>query len=139
MEPNEEQLYESVGILKYEDAPLMKLVVEVDPEISRYYRALIPKYIVSNRQMYAPHVSVVRNEIPPNMEVWRKYDGQEVVFKYSNIVYSSVNYIWINIFCSRLEEIRSELGLRVHSDYTIPPAGFNHCFHCTIGNFKSLK
>ena len=133
-----ERLHESVGVLRYTELPAIKLIVEVDPGISDFYRALIPKHIRSNRQMYAPHISVVRKEIPPNMDVWGKYEGHEVVFTYSNRIHMSQNYVWLNVFCTRLEEIRRELGLRVHSDYTLPPEGFNHCFHTTIGNFKEL-
>ena len=130
-------LFKSSGILRYTRTDTsLKLVVEIDKELTRYYRALIPKYIKSSPQMYAPHISLVRKEIPPNMEVWDKYEGQEIDFFYENIVYFGDVYCWLNVFSKRFEEIRAELGLRVESIYTLPPEGFVKCFHTTLGNFK---
>jgi hypothetical protein len=132
-------LYKSVGVLKYTDVSTagIKLIVEVDPGIVDYYRALIPPwYPKLNRQMYAPHISVVRRETPPNMDVWGKYEGENVEFFYSNVVHSGTVYWWLNVFCKRLEEIRLELGLPVDSPYTLPPEGFDKCFHMTLGNCK---
>lgn len=133
-------LHTSKGKLRYditEDAGY-KLIVEVDLGIVQFYRALIPPwYPKINPQKYRPHISVVRNEIPPNKEVWRKYEGDEVEFLYSNIVHSGTVYWWLNCFSVKLEEIRLELGLPVDSPYTRPPDGLKKTFHCTIGNIKS--
>ena len=134
-------LYKSSGILKYSIASYgYKLVMEIDKQISEYYRSLMPKYIKTNRQMYAPHVSVVRKEIPVNLQYWGKYEGEEVDFYYDNTVHYGKVYCWLNVFCKRLEEIRTELGLSVDSPYTLPPeeTGCVKCFHTTIGNFKGL-
>jgi hypothetical protein len=131
-------LHRSTGILEYSNGNGYGLRVVIDPEISRYYRSLIPKYIVSNVQMYAPHISVIRKEVPPSLAAWKRHHGVEVEFEYENIVRFGSVYVWLNCFCFRLEEIRKELGLEVHSHYTLPPDGFSHCFHCTIGNFKVI-
>lgn len=128
-------LHKSNGILRYHPN---KLIVEVDQGINDYYRKLIPKWIKTNKQMYAAHISVVRKEIPPNMQYWGKYDGDEVEFYYENIIRFGTVYCWLNVFSTRLEEIRLELGLPVSSMYTLPPEGFAKCFHTTIGNFKGL-
>lgn len=128
-------LHKSTGILKYYPN---KLIVEIDQEISNYYRKLIPKWIKTNKQMYQAHISVVRNEIPPNMQYWDKYEGNEIEFYYENIVRFGTVYCWLNVFSTRLEEIRIELGLPVSSMYTLPPEGFTKCFHATLGNFKGL-
>ncbi len=128
----------SSGTLRYHSDPY-KLTVEVDPEIVRYYRSLVPKSIKLNQQMYAPHISVVRNEIPKNMEVWGKYDGQKIMFCYSNWVYFGTVYAWLNAFSEELERIRIELGLPVRTEYIRPPADkWIKCFHITIGNQKTL-
>ena len=37
--------YESVGVLRYYTEPVLKLVVDVDQEVSEYYRSLMPKSI----------------------------------------------------------------------------------------------
>lgn len=116
----------------------MKLVVEIDSEISGYYRSLIPKWIHSNRQLYPPHISVVRKEVPKIMAAWNKYDGQEIEFWYENIIHFGSVYLWLNAFSSRLEEIRVELGLPISNIYTLPPEGYTKCFHITLGNFKGI-
>jgi len=137
--PYKGELFESVGVLRYsikEDYGY-RLVVEIDPEIVNYYRALIPPWKGKPaRQMYAPHISVVRNEVPINLDAWGKYEGEQVPFLYSNHIYHGTVYWWLNAFCTRLEAIRVELGLPVSSQYTMPPEGFVKCFHLTIGNMK---
>lgn len=133
------RLYSSIGRLKYDVGEFgYKLILEVDPELVNYYRSLVPKWIKINRQMYAPHISVVRKEIPPNLNEWGKHEGREVEFAYANIVYNGTIYYWLNAFSGRLEKIRQELGLPVTSEYTRPPDGWIKCFHITIGNRKGL-
>lgn len=128
-------LFKSTGCLRYGEN---KLVLEADQELSRYYFSLIPKYVKLNQQRYAPHISIVRKEVPSKMEYWKKYDGEAVEFLYEPYVYNDETYYWINTFSNRLEEIRLELGLPVSSEYTRPPGGFFKCFHMTIGNCKWL-
>lgn len=128
-------MFNSNGILKYSDNS-SKLVVEVDPEISKYYFSLIPKYFKLNKQMFAPHISVVRNIDVSNMLSWNKYQNQEVLFEYESYIYMDETYCWLNIFASKLEDIRKELGLSPFGDVTLSPNGF-HNFHMTIGNFKN--
>lgn len=133
-------LHKSNGILKYSKSDVgFKLIVEVDPGIALFYRALIPKYITFNPQRYAPHISVVRNEIPPNIQYWGKYENQEVEFTYSNVIKNGKVYWWLDAFSNQLEDIRVELGLPISSEYTRPPDGFEKIFHITIGNQKDLK
>jgi hypothetical protein len=131
-------LYWSKGTLVYgaDNNGLSKLNVLVDPGIVSLYRALIPPYYTANPQMYAPHISVVRKETPPNMEFWGKYEGEVVEYAYSPEIHRGTVYWWLNAFCVRLEEIRTELGLPVSSQYTMPPEGFVKCFHITLGNSK---
>lgn len=133
----EGELFWSSGPLRYTiDRSGYKLNVMVDRGISDYYRSLIPKYVGLNGTRYPPHVSVVRKEIPRNLEFWGKYEGEVVNFAYSNIVHSGKVYYWLNVFSERLEQIRLELGLPVSTEYTRPPDGWTRCFHCTIGNIK---
>lgn len=128
-------LFKSTGILRYGKN---KVIVEIDPGISDFYRSLIPKYLPYNRQLYAPHISVVRKETPPNMEYWEKYEGQPIEFEYDNEIQIGTVYFWLNCFSVRLEEIRQELGLPVSSPYTLPPEGYLKCFHSTLANRKNL-
>jgi hypothetical protein len=131
-------LYKSTGIIRYYTEPL-KVIVEVDPQISAYYRVMIPRWIHTQPQMYPPHISVVRNETPQDMTFWGKHEGDEVEFHYENVVRSGEVYIWLNVFSTKLELLRTELGLLVDSPYTTPPPGFNKCFHITLGNFKHAQ
>lgn len=132
-------LHKSHGILRYSIEPIVghKLIVEVDREISNYYRDLIPKYIDWTPQKYPPHISVVRYETPLT-DAWGKYDGEQIEFEYSGIIHSGTTYWWLNAFSERLEEIRVELGLPISSEYTRPPEGFDKVFHITLANCKII-
>lgn len=127
--------YKSSGILRYFDNPY-KLWVEVDPELTAFYRSLVPKSVGLKPQRYIPHISVIRKEEIPYIEYWGKYEGEEIVFKYESKIYHGKYYYWLNVYCSRLEEIRAELGLPISSEITRPPDGWHWCFHTTIGNIK---
>jgi hypothetical protein len=134
-------LHSSKGPLRYSHAKNagFKLILEVDPDLAYFDRAMIPKHISINPQKYAPHISVVRNEHCVNMEYWGKYEGEQIEFKYSNYIHNGEVYWWINAFSAKLEEIRIELGLPVSSLYTIPPNGYLKCFHITLANSKLLN
>lgn len=129
-------MFTSVGRLEYSDNPY-KLVVRVDPEIARYYFEQVTKigHIDLNRQRWAPHISVVRKEIPVNKSVWNKYQGSKVTFHYDHYVYNDRVYYWLNAYSEELESIRKELGLTRVSKITQSPSGA-HRFHITIGNTK---
>jgi hypothetical protein len=111
------------------------LVVDVDPEIVEYARSLVPKAVRLNRQKYAAHITVVRNEVPPNMAAWRAHEGEIVQFEYSPNVYNDQLYYWLGATCPRLREVRVELGLAEWSEFTRPP-DMADLFHITIGNLK---
>lgn len=133
-------LFQSIGVLHYShnDNYGYRLVMDVDQGIADFYRSMLPKWIDRKPQRYGAHVSIVRKEVPVNLDVWGKHEGQEIEFSYSNMVQTGIVYFWLNVFCKRLEEIRVELGLPVSSEYTLPPEGFVKCFHMTIGNSKRL-
>ncbi len=132
-------LFEAKGILKYSVVDIgYKLVVEVDQGIADFYRALIPKARGVNRQRYGAHISVVRKEVPLDLSKWGKYHGEEVEFTYDNEVKWGQVYYWLNCFSKKLEDVRTELGLPVSSQYTRPPGSWIKCFHMTVGNVKEV-
>jgi hypothetical protein len=132
-------MHKSKGKLHYDYGNAgLKLIVDVDPGITSFYRSLIPKYITLNPQRHNPHISVVRHEHSINMEYWGKYEGEQVEFEYSNYIHNGTVYWWLNAFSARLEAIRVELGLYVHDKYTKPPDGYLKCFHITLANSKIL-
>lgn len=122
-------LYKSVGILRYFHNGNYKLIVEIDQALVNYYRSLIPKYINFQNSKYRAHISVVRREIPNNLEYWNKYEGNKVIFYYNPSINIGQKYIWLNVICSKLNIIRKELGLPINR-------GSYKYFHFTIGNMK---
>jgi hypothetical protein len=115
--------------------PVIRAVVEIDPEIANYYRSLIPKHITFKKPLHPAHISVVRKAIPENMEFWGKYEGEIITFEYDPYICFSEKYCWLRCYSTRLEDIREELGLPRHSPVTRPPDE-TPCFHTTIANFK---
>lgn len=117
-------------------------IVTADREITRYYRWWVDKSILNPMEVeghglkkpsWDAHVSVVRGEKPAadKMHLWRKYHGEEIAFEYKHEVRQSgdttggdrPNWYWfVEVKCPRLDEIRTELGLRT---------GWKH--HLTIG------
>jgi hypothetical protein len=129
-------LFSSIGKLHYDldNNGLYKLIVLIDPAITSYYRALIPKYRTVHGQRHAPHISVIRKEPPQKLEFWGKYEDRDIEFHYDNMIQCGTVYYWLNVFSKELEEIRVELGLPIASQYTLPPEGWTKCFHTTLGN-----
>jgi len=129
-------LHKSKGLFEYRVVDgYHRLVVLVDPELHRYLRALVPRGATCNRPRYAPHITVVRGEVPPRLDLWGKLEGQEVEFEYSDFIHHDGTYWWINCFSSTLIDVRLELGLPSSYRLTRPPDG-TECFHSTIGNSK---
>lgn len=124
----------SVGPLRYTDAEY-KLNVEVDPEIVRLARSFVPKTVKLNRTRFAPHITVVRNEIPKNISGWRSLEGVFVGFEYDPCVLNDDTYYWLRVWSPTLTKIRIELGLPASSEWTRAPDGFES-YHLTIGNLK---
>lgn len=127
----------SSGTLIYSENPY-KLIVDVDNEIGRYYRSLIPPTHRVQKPLYNSHISTVRNEMPVNLSVWGKYQNQTIEFEYEPFVYNGELYYWLNVYCQELEDIRLELGLQNTSPFTRSPNG-KHRFHITIANLKHIK
>lgn len=129
---------ESTGTLRYSQRDdRFWLVVDVDPEIVEFARSLVPKTLKLNKQRYDPHITVVRNERPVNMDAWRAHEGELIQFSYSSVVFDDGLYWWLVASCPRLQEVRVELGLLEHSEFTRPP-DMTDLFHITIGNRKGL-
>ena len=131
----QEMLFHDKGIFRY--GPGVRAIVEVDQGISDYYRKLIPKYYYVQSQMYKAHITVVRTEkeSPKNMNVWGKYEGEEIPFTYDNHVYNDANYWYLNVQSDRIGDIREELGL---PRFRFGEIGSNrNGYHITIANNKN--
>lgn len=126
----QQKLFSSVGVLKY--GPDIRAIVEIDGDIGRYYRSLIPKYHYVQPPMYKPHITVVRlgRESPSNMELWGKHEGESIHFQYSGEVHFDKQYYYLDAYSEQIGKIREELGLPYFR------TGFDS-YHITIGNVKN--
>lgn len=134
-------LVTSLGRLRHsrnEETGTFKLIVEIDPQIAAYARALIPKYYVARPQKYSPHITVIRNEFVKDVTNWGNRDLEQVSFQYSPVVQRDHVYYWLNVYCDELTEIRISYGLPASYRLRRPPSG-EDCYHCTIANQKKLE
>jgi len=124
-------MFTSIGQLTYHDG--WRSVLDIDEGLAEYYRNQIPRTIAFNKPFYNSHITVVRGkyETPINKDIWGKYEGDIIEFKYDHSLRIDETYIWIKVECKRLESIRLELGL-------------NNCydrfkgFHITVANRKNI-
>lgn len=130
-----ETLHTSVGRLRYAQNSFW-LCVDVNQDIANMYLALLPKAWQPQRPKWPAHITVVRDEPPPNEAAWKKYDGQPLEFYYLSGVKQGKIYWWLDVYCKQLEEIRLELGLPVVNLFEPPLPGFRKRFHMTIANCK---
>ena len=131
--------HKSEGTLAYSIEPLVghKLIVSIDPGIAETYRALVPKAVRLQRGKFAPHISVIRKEPIPNLDLWGKHEGALIAFEYEPHVYNDEMYYWLRCYSPALIAIRRELGLDDLSELARPP-DLADCFHTTLGNTKSV-
>ncbi len=132
-------MFASKGTLRYSPKLLGTteekwwLILFCSAELGGYYRRLYELNHYRSRKLQAPgwkdHVSVVRNEEPPNRDIWFKYEGLEVEFRYEPIVKNNNIYFWLEVECEFLSDLRIELGLPRKPEFD---------FHVTVGNNINL-
>jgi len=108
------------------------LIIECDPDLGRYWRWLYEKHHHHLRQLQAPlwgaHVSVIRDEEPPNLELWEQAPQPIVTLDYDHEPQETADYIWLRVNCEAALDYREALGLPRQ-----PPTPL----HLTIGNCKA--
>jgi hypothetical protein len=90
--------YTSIGLLRYSFDPRSnepKLHVDIDSGIAEMYRALVPKAVRLQRPKFAPHISVVRKEPVPRLDLWGVFEGREIEFEYEPTIYNDEIYYWL--------------------------------------------
>lgn len=122
--------HKGTGIIKYDPyrGGMKKktqwwAVVEIDKEITRYFRWMVKQnlWIDLAQPSWDAHISIIRGERPPEdkRDLWKKYDGQKVDFKYSLNVRRSgdttkwdrpSHYWFVEVDCPQLKQIREEFG-----------------------------
>ncbi len=105
------------------------LILKTDEGLVDYYQHWIKHHydVGFERTVWGSHISVIRKEEPPTREAWKKYEGEEIPFTYTNQVYRVHWFFCINVQSARLEDIRLELGLP-----KLPRFGF----HLTVGRLN---
>ena len=134
-------MFQSSGLFQYSDpSEELRLVVAVDPDLTAFYRSLLPKSVRFNKPRWPAHCTIVRTgkENPKNLEYWYKYGSDVVTFNYDPYIYEDNTYFWLNVWCDLFVDIRTELGLPAKSRWTLPPSGGHQCFHITIANKKGV-
>ncbi len=126
----------SSGPLRYSVSPEgFKLIVEVDPEITRLARALVPSHLYPQPTRYAAHITVVRKETPSRPEAWGAFEGREAVFSYTPEVAHDDAHFWLCCWSPFLLSVRYGLGLPLMTALTRPPSG-QDCFHITVATAR---
>jgi hypothetical protein len=127
----------SIGTLRYSPKLLGEyrksskywLVIDCDQEIGRYFRHLyhIAAYKCDrmDRPAWESHITVIRDEPPPDTSLWEKYAGKEVTFQYSPMVESDGTHFWLPVECEESLNIRVEMGLPRDPEFPL---------HMTFGN-----
>lgn len=107
------------------------LIVDLDPELVKYYRHLyhINTYRCHKliRPAWEAHISVVRNEEPVHKQFWEAHAGEKVEVEIHSELHTNGEYFWLDVACPRLYNIREELGLPREPYYP---------FHLSIGHNK---
>lgn len=114
------------GILEYDpDRGAMKkkkdfwLVLQLPLSLVRYYQYFLKTdlHLDVKDPQWGAHVSIVRGENPPNIEYWKKYNGQKVKIKFYPYVEEIKDkkqpgsFYVIEFEDDFISEIRNELGL----------------------------
>ncbi|MNB84570.1 hypothetical protein D3C81_804370 [compost metagenome] len=106
------------------------VILKTPQDIVEYYHYWFEKKhgIKLIKPKWGSHISLIRGEQPSgeNKQLWKKYDGMKIKFQYSNEIKWNNDYVWIDVNCDQLLEIREQLGLKKQPE---------HNLHITIGKF----
>lgn len=110
------------------------LVLMCDDEIGLYYRSLYakeyPPYLNGDhslklsRPVWGSHISIIRGEYIPKIELWGIDTNKIIEFEYDDGVVDNKEYFWLKVKCPYLNNLRVKYGLS-------PEPRFG--FHLTIG------
>lgn len=109
-------------------------ILVCDPGIIEFYAWLSRRHgrPITINQLWGPHVSFVKGERPPNLDLWGKDRGL-INFHYTNTIrYDNGCHAWLDVECERLHEIRAELGLPI---YPHDKKDRRMSLHLTLGRF----
>ena len=91
------------------------MIIQCDRSIGDYYRSLHKVYsnhILSlSEPLWGTHVSIIRDEKPKQLGLWKSLEGKEVEISYSNQVNLYSGYAVLDVKCEELLDYREKLGL----------------------------
>lgn len=135
-----EHFHHSIGTIQYDPyrADMHRrtkwwCVVNVDREITRYYRWWLQKekHIILQQPAWDAHISVVSGTpiSHDKQHIWKKRHGQRMSFTYqhgdvqvSKDPNQPGSFFWVRVKCPDATELRRELGLPAYET-----------FHMTVG------
>ncbi len=98
------------------------LILQCDPDVGRYLRLLYALDVRHTRQLsdplWGPHVSIVQNEMPPDLTQWRALEGEPQEIG---------EYVFYPVACAEALAYREALGLPREPRWPL---------HLTFGNRK---
>ncbi len=107
------------------------LILRCERDLGSYLRRLYcsdsPAAGAIQEPLWGPHVSVVQDEMPPNMAHWRDREGAEVELEYTQDPQESNGYVYMPVRCEVALDYRELLGLPRQPRFPL---------HLTIGNRK---
>ncbi len=107
------------------------LIIECDREFGKYLRHLRLICQASAPPLAEPlwgtHVSIIRGEMPPNIQHWGTIDGNTVSIQYSHSPRETSGYFYLPVQCEAALDYRQLLGLPREPEFPL---------HLTFGNSK---
>lgn len=107
-------------------------IVECPHDIIDYYKYWVTKNkkFKISPPIFGAHISIIRDEEPLDKfkHLWGRREGEEVEFFYTPDFDTNGDYWWLNVYCPKLSEIRTELGLPPEPQYD---------YHLSIGKLIS--
>lgn len=105
-------------------------ILELPDDLVKYYQHFVKTdlHIPIADPSWGAHVSIVRGETPPKIDMWKKYDGKKVKIRYYPYIHVKKDpkkaglYCFIDFEVPFFRQIRRELGLEC-----------KYTFHFTIG------
>lgn len=108
------------------------LILQCEPDVGRYLRQLYALDMRRTRQLSDPlwgaHVSVVQDEMPPDLTQWRALEGQAMTFEYLHPPQQIGEYAFYPVECAEALAYREALGLPRQPRWPL---------HLTFGNRKA--
>ena len=118
--------HKSNGIFGYEDN--WWLLLQCDKGIVDFYVWLANRYGIPilKGSKYGPHISVVKGELPRNIEFWNSLNGQSAEILYTNQVRVEQGYAFLDVRSEELAEVRRKLGFDT----------IKMSYHLSLGRYK---